>query len=192
MLIDVTKLDKYEKRKNKPDLRFQYMLQNKVFSPIIGSIYWYRWDKYAFDIRDLREKFGVKRTKSIDTDFDMNQCTKYLQILREIKELVGNLSFFEAMNSNIAKIEEVDRGISITINSKGGCISDLPNLKDLMECNSQKKVLVKMTQNHGKTEGKIVNEFLSKFITATNNASRMYPLDLTGETKQTFEPIIKL
>lgn len=93
MILEVSKLDKYEQMKSQPDTRYGVEFQGKKMHPTMGSFYWYRWGKYTFDIRYVRKHFGKKECKAIDVDLEMHQCTRFQKITSQLISMVGDTPF---------------------------------------------------------------------------------------------------
>jgi hypothetical protein len=99
MILEVSKLDKLEQKKSKPDTRYSVDFQGEKIHPISGMIFWYRWGKYTFDVRCVRKAFGKKETAAIDMDLTMHPCTRFQIIANEVKALVGDKPFLEVFRT---------------------------------------------------------------------------------------------
>lgn len=82
--------------KEKPIKEISVPFQGENLHPCIGLVFWFRWGKYCFDIRDIRKLYGVKSVKAID-DKRLSQAS-FCEKMSEIIKLVGKEDFVDVMS----------------------------------------------------------------------------------------------
>jgi hypothetical protein len=78
-------------------LKFQ--IGEEYVRPIPGMIYWFTYGKMEFDIRELREKIGLKKEYAVDMDFKKHRCTAMHEKFEKIVNKLNGENFEELIKS---------------------------------------------------------------------------------------------
>lgn len=106
-----------EMEKSTADKSLQFDFQGKKIYQCRNSIYWYRWGKWVFDIREIRKVLGMQPTSCSDTAWftEGNGCYEQKKKsfdlrLKALTDEIGSTPF-EAVMKSAAAAEELQRRI---------------------------------------------------------------------------------